>query len=115
MFQLSWWCRIEPRDRVLIAYDLIPDANARLELRRIRDIVHIAFDPQSDTWTVEEDPEHRSYQNPGEAIDRARLIGKGPALPRVLAVPGSRQRAAELIQRFYEISRGYVRWLRIVK
>lgn len=58
---------------------MFPLSNARLEVRCAPgDIVHIAYDPYMDTWAVEEDQEKRTFRNRGEALDRARFLGKDP-------------------------------------
>jgi hypothetical protein len=62
-----------------MAYETFALTNARLEVRCAPgDIVHVAFNGYDVTWTVEEDPEHRIFRNRGEAIDRARFIGRDP-------------------------------------
>lgn len=62
-----------------MAYQMFPLSDARIEIRCAPgDIVHVAFDYQDDTWTVEEDPEHRKFRNRSEAVDRARVVGKDP-------------------------------------
>ncbi|GEM_PF-3399296 len=70
------------RTRAIIpymAYELHALTNARLEVRCTSGInVHIAFDGINDRWTVEEDPEHRTYQNRGDALDRARFLARDP-------------------------------------
>lgn len=68
-----------PRYDLLMAYELFRQSNARLEVRCVPgNIVPIAWDPDNDTWTVEEDESHQTFRNQGDALDRARLIGKDP-------------------------------------
>jgi hypothetical protein len=60
-------------------YEIFQLTHARFEVSCAPgDIVHIAFDGNDDTWTVEEDPENQTYRTRGEAVDRARFIGKDP-------------------------------------
>ena len=62
-----------------MAYQIFPLSNARIEVRCAPgDIVHVAFNPIDDTWTVEEDSEHRTFRTRGEAVDRARIVGRDP-------------------------------------
>jgi len=62
-----------------MAYQIFPLQNARYEIRCAPgDIVHVVWDLRNDTWAVEEDPEHLTYRNRSDAIDRARLVGKDP-------------------------------------
>ena len=62
-----------------MAYEIFELPNSRFEVRCTPgDMVHIAFDYSDDTWTVEEDPQHIPFRNRGEALDRARLIGRDP-------------------------------------
>ena len=71
----------------LMAYEIFDLPNSRFEVRCAPgDIVHIAFDYSDDTWTVEEDPQHILFQNRGEAVNRARLVGRDPdfVTPRAL-------------------------------
>jgi hypothetical protein len=62
-----------------MSYEQFPLSNARTEVRcSPGDIVHIAYNGLDDTWTVEEDPHHHMFRTKGEALDRARLVGKDP-------------------------------------
>jgi len=62
-----------------MAYQMTALPNARYEVRCAPgDIVHFAFDFGNDTWGVEEDPERQVFRTKGEALDRARFIGRDP-------------------------------------
>ncbi len=62
-----------------MAYEIFALANTRIEVRCAPgDIVHVAFNVYDDTWVVEEDPEHLAFRTRGEALDRARLVGRDP-------------------------------------
>jgi hypothetical protein len=62
-----------------MAYEMLSLPDARIEIRCVPgDIMHIAFNGIDDTWMVEEDPHHAKFRTRGEALDRARLLGKDP-------------------------------------
>jgi len=66
-----------------MAYDKTVLSNGCVEIRCAPgDIVHYRFNISDTKWTVDEDPEHTRFQNEGEALDRARLIGRDPDLFR---------------------------------
>jgi hypothetical protein len=53
--------------------------SGRLEIqRRSGDVVHVSFDEDSNTWTVDEDSEHLIFRSQEEAELRARLIDPDP-------------------------------------
>lgn len=52
-----------PRYDLLMAYELFRQSNARLEVRCAPgNIVHVAWDPYNDTWTVEKMRATRLFQ-----------------------------------------------------
>jgi hypothetical protein len=66
-------------EMVFMAYEISPLPDGRTEIRCTPgDIVHIALIKDHNAWTVEEDPERRTYHNPVDVLNRARVIGNDP-------------------------------------
>lgn len=62
-----------------MAYQIMVLQSARYEVRCAPGgIVHVTLNPYNDTWAVDEDPERLPFGTKGEALDRARFIGKAP-------------------------------------